>query len=173
MFDRIIDFFFQFASLFQFWVILEPYDEGVRLRLGKQHGGPLRCGLHWKIPFKVDQILTLQVVPSTHSLGDESVMTKDGKSITFHAIITFQISDIEKALLKVHDVDHAVRDSCSGEVGRVLRESTWDEILKDDILDKLTAACRKKGWRWGLEIMSVQLAGLSIARNIRLMNSSR
>jgi regulator of protease activity HflC (stomatin/prohibitin superfamily) len=173
VFDRIIDLFLTFANLFKFWVILEPYEEGILLRLGKLTGPPLKCGFHWVIPFKIDQVIGQSVVPSTHSLGDESMTTADGKSVGFHAIITYQISDIEKALLKVHDTDHAVRDACSGEIGKVLRESTWSEIMSEGMLEKLTAACRKRGWRWGIEIMSVQLAGLSLVRNIRLMNSSR
>lgn len=172
MFDKLVDFLLGFVHLFKFWTVLDPYEQGVLLRLGT-FVKVLDPGFHWVLPLHIDAIASLHIVPSTHSLGDESMITKDGKSCGFHAIVTFQVNDIKKALLDVADVDHAVRDSCSGEIGRVLRESTWDEITGADILDKLTSACRKRGWKWGIEIMSVQLAGLSIVKNLRLMNSGR
>lgn len=172
MFDRLIDFLLSCVEMFQFWRVLDPYEKGVLLRLGK-FVKVLEPGFHWVIPFHIDTTPTLHVVPSTHSLGHESMTTKDGKSAGFHAIVTFQVNDIEKAVLKVSDVDHAVRDACSGEIGKVLRESTWEDIMGegDTILDRLTAACRKRGWKWGLEIISVQLAGLALVRNIRLMQN--
>jgi regulator of protease activity HflC (stomatin/prohibitin superfamily) len=170
MFDRLIDFLLSCIELFQFWRVLDPYEKGVLLRLGK-FVKVLEPGFHWVIPFHIDTAPTIHVVPSTHSLGDMSMITKDGKSMGFQAIVTFQVSDVEKALLKVADVDHAVRDACGGEIGRVLRESTWAEIIEegDTILDRLTSACRKRGWKWGVEIMSIQLAELALVRNIRLM----
>lgn len=168
MLDKLIDFLIQCIELFKFWIVLHPYEAGVLMRLGKFRK-VVECGFHWMLPFGIDHAITEHVVPTTHSLGDESTISKDGKSIGFHAVVTYKVRDIQKALLEVEDVDHAVRDACSGEIGRVLRESTWEEMLREDILDKLTAACRKRGFKYGIEIMSVQLAGIALVRSIRLM----
>lgn len=168
MIDRLIEFLISGIELLKFWHVLAPYEEGVQIRMGKFRR-TLGSGIYWVLPFGVDHCLTQCVVPTTHSLGDESSTTKDGKSIGFHAIVTFQIRDIKKALLDIEDVHHAVLDACNGEIGRVLRESTWAEILSSDMLESLTAACRKRGFRYGIEIMSVQLAGVSLVRSIRLM----
>lgn len=170
MFDLLVQTLLEFLHLFKFWAVIHPYEAGVKLRLGKFVTVLESGAFYWVIPFGIEQVLTEHIVPATHSLGEESITSKDGKSITFHAICTYRVNDIKKALLEIHDVDHAVRDACSGECGRVLHESTWDEIIDVAILDTLTAACRKRGWRYGIEIMSVQLAGLAIARNFRLFN---
>lgn len=168
MLDRLVDFIIGCLELFRFWQIVAPYEEGVQIRLGK-FNRILASGLHFILPFGVDHCLIQCVVPTTHSLGDESITTKDDKSIGFHAVVTYQVRDIKKALLDIEDVNHAVRDACSGEIGRVLRESTWAEILAPDMLEKLTTACRKRGFRYGIEVMAVQLAGVSLVRSIRLM----
>lgn len=170
MFDKLIDLIVQFIELFKFWHVIDPYERGLVLRFGKLNRH-LDCGIHWLIPFGVDRAIDCHTVPSTHSLGNESVTTRDGRAVGFHAIVTYRVKDIEKALLEVEDESHAVRDACSGEIGRVLKESTWDEILQPDILDKLTAAARKRGFRYGIEIMSVQLAGVVLCRSLRLMQS--
>lgn len=171
MFDRLIDFVIQFANLFCFWVVLDPYEQGVLLRLGK-FVKIVEPGLTWRWPFHVDSVLHLSVVPTTHSLGNESVTTRDGKGVGYHAVVTYRIRDVQKAVLDISDVDHAVRDACAGEIGRVLRDHDWCDIIGSaTILDELTAACRKRGFRYGIEIMSVQLAGLALVKSIRLMQN--
>lgn len=168
MLDKLLDFVIQFIELFKFWVVVHPFEAGVQVRLGKFRK-VLECGFHWVLPFGIDQILTEHIVPTTHSLGDESTISKDGKSVGFHAVVTYKVRDIQKAVLEVEDVKHAVLDACCGEIGRVLRDTSWADMLAEDILEKLTAACRKRGFRYGIEIMSIQLAGIALVRSIRLM----
>ncbi len=172
MFDKLVDLLVGCVELFRFWYVLQPYEQGVLLRLGK-FVRVMEPGFHWVFPFCVDIIHAQAVVPSTHSLGYESITTKDNRSVAFHAIVTYQVRDIKKALLDVSDTDHAVRDACAGEIGRVLHGSTWEQIIDDSILETLSAACRKRGFRYGIEIMSVQLASLSLVKNLRIMGSTQ
>lgn len=171
MFDRLVELVVQFADLFRFWVVLDSFEQGVLLRLGKFER-VVEPGLHFIWPFHIDHVLYENVVPTTHSLGNESTTTKDGKSVGFHAVVTYKVHDIRKAMLEINDTDHAVRDACAGEIGRVLREHNWCDIIGSaEILDKLTGACRKRGFRYGIEVMSVQFAGLALVKSIRLMQN--
>jgi regulator of protease activity HflC (stomatin/prohibitin superfamily) len=169
--DKLIDLLIACLELFRFWIVLDPYEQGVLLRLGR-FIRVVEPGFHWVLPFRIDHVIYECVVASTHSLGNESVISTDGKSVGFAAVVTYQVRDIKKALLEIEDVNHAVRDACLGEIGRVLRESSWAEISDKDILDKLTAACRRRGFRYGIEIVCVQLASLALVKNIRLMSSN-
>jgi regulator of protease activity HflC (stomatin/prohibitin superfamily) len=171
LFDRLVDLLIGCIDLFRFWCVIPEYERGVLLRLGK-FVRECEPGFHWVLPFSIDHVIAQVVVPSTHSLGHESVTTKDGKAITFHAVCTYSIRDIRKALLEVEDVNHAVRDACSGEIGRVLHEATWEEIIGGEIMDKATAACRKRGFRFGIEVTSVQFASMSLTRNLRIFGST-
>lgn len=169
MFDRLVELIIEFLHLFQFLVVMKDYEKGVLLRFGR-FVKVLEPGLHCIYPFAIDYVIHEAVVPTTHSLGDEATCTKDGKTAAFHAVVTYQVRDIRKAMLDVFDTDHAVRDACAGEIGKLMRERTWEELQHSEaLLDDLTAACRKRGFRYGIEIMSVQLASLALAKNIRLM----
>jgi regulator of protease activity HflC (stomatin/prohibitin superfamily) len=170
MLDKLIDFLIQCLELFKFWVVIDPYEASVVLRLGK-YLKTIEAGFHWIIPFGVDKCPALHIVPSTHSLGNESVTTKDGKSVGFHAVVTYRVHDIIKATLNVEDVDHAVRDAVAGEIGRVLRSKLWSELADDATYTEITAACRRRGFRYGIEVMDVQFAGLALCKNIRLMSN--
>ena len=147
--------------------VLHPYDGAVHLRMGK----PLRVleggRWYWKIPF-ADDILNEHVVPRTDRLTGLATTTSDGRAIGFDAVITWRISDVQKAMLEVSDLKDAIADSCAGIIGTELSNRTWIDIIHGATVDELTAACRKRGWRWGVEIQLVQLTGVAPVKNLRV-----
>lgn len=172
MFDRLLDFLQSIWDALLPWVVLQPYEAGVLIRLGKFKRTLGPGGFHWVLPLRIDTMWHQSITPTTHHLVGLSTTTKDGKSIGLDAIITYQISDIEKALLKVTDVNDAVIDTCTGMIGTTLSDATWEDILHGRVLEELTKLCRARGWRWGIEIMSVQLAGVCLVKNIRLSGTT-
>lgn len=166
MLERLIDFVQQiFISLLP-WAIVEPYQQAVLTRLGK-FNRVLEPGFHWRLPF-FDVVLADHVTPRTEHLVGLATTTKDGQSIGFDAVITYRISDIRKAVLDVTDLKDAIADTCAGVIGTALHAATWEAILSGDALEELTNLCRKRGWKWGVEIQAVQLAGVALVKNLRL-----
>lgn len=171
MFDKlweIVQWLFEFLIPF---VILFPYERGLLIRLGhlKRELGP---GFHWCLPFHLDTVLHETVVARTEHLAGLSTTTSDGKSVGLDAIITYRISNLEKALLEVHDLKDAIADTCAGQIGTTLSESNWHSICHGEVLENLTAVCRKRGWKYGVEILSVQLAGVALVRNFRVSSGA-
>lgn len=169
MLDRLVDILLQFIELFKPWTVIMPYEGGVLIRLGK-FVRVLEPGFHWVIPLGVDHVCSENVVPRTHSLEAQSTTTSDGKQIGWQAVITYKVRDVKVALLEVEDAEHAIKDSCSGTIGQVLSTLTWSDILSDSgYLDKVTSACRKKGFRYGLEVSAVQFSTMSLVKSLRLL----
>jgi regulator of protease activity HflC (stomatin/prohibitin superfamily) len=154
------------------FVVLQPYESGVLCRLGtfKRVLGP---GFHWVFPFHIDRVWDDHITPRTEHLSGLATTTKDGKSIGFDAIVTYRIKDIEKAVLRVTHVQDAIADTCMGIIGTELSNATWEDVLHGKATESLTSACRERGWKWGVEIMSVQLAGVALVRNFRLSGSAQ
>jgi regulator of protease activity HflC (stomatin/prohibitin superfamily) len=167
MLDKLLDFLREIWNDLVPVEIVPPYNGGVQLRMGKMlrvlEGGKW----YWKIPF-ADHMITEHVVPRTERLTGLATTTADGKAIGFDAVITWRISDIEKAMLEVGDLTDAIADSCAGTVGTELSNATWVDIIHGNTVESLTAACRKKGWRWGVEIQLVQLTGIAPVKNLRV-----
>jgi regulator of protease activity HflC (stomatin/prohibitin superfamily) len=167
--DRLVDFLIQFLDLFKFWCVLNPFERGVLLRLGK-FKRIVEPGLTWLWPFGVDHVMWESVVPRTHSLVDQSCTTRDGKQVGLQAVITYKIRDIDVALLEVEHHEDALRDSCSGTIGQVMSTFTWEEITAGEaVTEKITKACRQKGFKYGLEVMSVQFASMGLVKTLRLL----
>lgn len=165
--DTFIELLLASLDLLRFWTVLHPYERGVKLRLGKflHEVGP---GIHWHWPMRVDIILSDNVVTRTVDLGGQSLYTKDGYGVTVKGVVTTSIKYIDKALLSVEGVDHALVDSCMATITRHVAGASWDELRTEDFADRLSTACRKRGWRYGLEIERVELTDLTRSRSIRL-----
>lgn len=170
-FEKLIDLVVQFLEFFRFATVIDAYERGVLLRFGhfKRELGP---GFHLQWPFFIDNILNENVVPKLYQLATQSIMTRDGTPIAAGAVICYQIRSIEKAMLEVDSVQHAVADSCQATVAEEILAAAWDEVRAPEFCERMTAACRKRGFRYGVEIMSVRFCELAPVRNYRTITGT-
>lgn len=170
-FEKLIDLVVQFLEFFRFCTTIDCYERGVKLRLGKFKGA-VEPGIHAQIPFFIDRIITENVVPKLHQLPTQSVVTKDDKQIAMGAVICYSIRSIEKAILEVESVNHAVNDACQTAILDMILASTWDEIRAEDFGEKLTSKCRKRAWKYGIEIETVRFCELALVRTYRTITGT-
>jgi len=170
VFDKLVEIVIQFAELFKFWVVMAPFEGGVKLRLGK-YVKNLEPGWNWMIPFGIDQYEHEHIVPRTHTLDPQSVTLKDGRQVGFQAVITYKVRDIKVALLEVEDSEHAIKDACAGTIAHTVAVCTWDELVQsEEWVDRVLTAVRKRGFKFGLEITSVQFSTLALVKTLRILN---
>lgn len=171
MFDRVFDFLVQIIGIFHCWMVIDVYERGVLLRLGK-FVRVLEPGFHWTYPFYIDRVISENVVPRTHRMPGLAVTTTDGRAIGFDAIITYAINDVVKAVLGCEHVEDAIADTCSGLICTELSKLSWEELHTKGAPDSLTKVCRSRGWRWGVEIQAIQLSGTAVVKSIRLVSNA-
>jgi regulator of protease activity HflC (stomatin/prohibitin superfamily) len=165
--DKLLDFLASIWHELVPVVVVHPFEAAVQLRLGRFLRVLAGGGWYWKVPF-ADTIVSEHTVPRTERLTGLATTTVDGKAIGFDAVVTYRISDIQRALLEVSDLKDAIADSCAGIIGTELSNRTWAAVVHGDTVEELTAACRKRGWRWGVEIQLVQLTGVAPVKNLRV-----
>lgn len=170
-FEKLIDLMVQFLEFFRVCTVIDTYERGVRLRFGK-FVDELDPGLHFQWPFFIDNILNENVVPKLYQLCTQSVATRDDKPLAVGAVVCYSVRSISKALLEVENVNHAVADSCQATLTELILESTWDEVRAPDFSAKVTALCRKRAWKYGIEIESVRFCELAIVRTYRTITGT-
>jgi regulator of protease activity HflC (stomatin/prohibitin superfamily) len=170
MFDRLIDFIIQFARIFQFATVVEAYQRGVKLRLGKyvKDVGP---GIHFYIPFWIEKILTEDVVTETRRIKPQSLTTKDDRSVVLSAVITFSISDVKVFLLEVEGRNNVVEDASTGAISEFIMKRTWGELVALNISNELSKIVRQQAKKYGVNIINVQLADFTVCPSLRLLQS--
>ena len=97
----------QFLQAFQVWLIVAPWEQGLRVRFGKhvKLWGP---GLHWRLPF-ADAVYLQSVRMRIAMLERQTVSTRDGRTITLSGSIGYCITDVARLYQTLHHADSTIR----------------------------------------------------------------
>jgi hypothetical protein len=109
-------------TLLSWWVIVEPWEQAVRVRFGK-HVRIFNAGLFWKIPF-FDIIYKQNVRRRVSGLPAQTLTTGDGKSITVVGSIGYRVVDVLKLHTTLHDAETSILQEVLGAIaGFVIKSS--------------------------------------------------
>lgn len=171
MFDRLFDFIHSVLHLFVFWVIIDEYEQGVVKTWGvrRRKNPVLTGGFHFVLPLGIDEVLVDNVVPCVDEFDEQSLTTKDGKSITLNAVVMWSISDVEKILFEVEDSDSALEEATCGIIGEIVEGRDWSELHGRAFRKSVERRVRTRVKKWGIKIHSVQFKNLVQSRAIRLL----
>jgi regulator of protease activity HflC (stomatin/prohibitin superfamily) len=172
VFDRLYDLIIGSLRLFQFLAVVDAWERGVVLRFGR-YLRTVEPGLVWLIPFGVDRVLTIPVVPDPEKLDGQTLTTSDGHIVTLRAVVTYRVKDARRALLEITEVKRSLEDACSGEIGRLVSEVKAEDLTASRFWSRLTRACQSRSAEWGIEILRVQLSDIAKSRNVRLWTESQ
>ena len=95
-------------SLFTWWVILAPWEAGLRVRLGKQVMD-LTGGIYLRIP-AIDRFYVQSIRTRTVDLGIQTITTQDGKTVTIAGVLRYHIADIRKLYETLHHAQDTIAD---------------------------------------------------------------
>lgn len=152
------------------WIILDPYQGGVVLRLGLAHRiiGP---GLSWKIPL-VEHVLEATTCMTTMRLPPQTLTTKDGVGVVTSCLVKYSIKDVEPFLLGVVHQADVLTDITMGTVLSAVASMTYDELRaalpERDILEAVRKLVNKHGFR----IESVTFVDFGKVRSLRLVTDN-
>jgi regulator of protease activity HflC (stomatin/prohibitin superfamily) len=189
LFGSLIELLKDSVNFFLPWTILQYYERGTLLRLGRprmrktpgwwwirhpilrwklRHGeakedtvvGP---GLIWHWPFRIDEVkLTTNIVFETQALDDIQLETQDGVAIDVVPVIGYSVSDVRKFLLEVENATDAVSDALGGAIFEAVRQRTIADIRSDPNFTRkvLTAVRKRASERFGIEVESLYFHAL-------------
>lgn len=115
----------QLLNLFRWWVIVVPWEQGVRVRLGK-HVTVLRAGAHFRVPV-LDKVYKQSVRRRFSITGVQTLTTSDGQALTISGELGYAISDI----LRLYDTLHHAEDSIESEVRALVADFVAGQTLSE------------------------------------------
>lgn len=172
MFDKLIEVALEFLDDLMPFAIIMHYNRGVRLRYGKKASDTLEPGLYFKWPF-IDTILTVQVKATTIGLFEQSITTKDDKSIVVKAIVKYEVDNAAKLLLEVNDAIDAIADMTQGIIRKEIVITNWADCNSKDLESRIKNKAKTEAKKWGISISEVTLTDLGLMRSIRLFKSEK
>ena len=153
-----------FWRLFVWWVVILPWEEGIRVRLGKKRVR-LHPGLRFRIPY-LDTVYKQSNRLRWAVMMPQTVTTRDGHTLTVSGQLGYRITNIDTLYDTLHQAENGVRAVAQGAIadyihGHELRECAPDAVAAGALgklsLDsyglaaervQLTTYCRVKTYRF-------------------------
>ena len=143
--------------------IINQYERGVVLRLGKIRGDVKEPGLRLLIPI-IDQMKKISIRIVTLPVDSQQVITKDNVSIDVAAVAYYQVNDPIKSVVEIENVISATYQIAQTTVRNVVGQSSLDEVLSQTaaINDKIKAILDDATAQWGIYVSTVELKDIKL-----------
>src|SRR5258706_12526810 len=157
-----------FGSFLQWWIVVAPWERGLRVRLGKV-AAELSPGIHFRIPF-LDRIYLQRIRKRTVARTNQTVSTKDGLPITITVAIDFTVTDLRLLFDSLSSPEATLQYRVSSHIAEFVFQRTRAEIRPADLERHATMAIEDFGC--GLGNIQVHITEFSFVRTLRLMSES-
>jgi len=157
---------FGFFKAFQCWIVIAPWESGLRVRLGK-HATVLKPGPHVRVPF-LDRIFVQSVRLRTITDSGQTMATRDGKVLTIAVAVSYAIGDIEKLYLSVSNPESTLLAQIQGMIAEIVSRTGSDAITPRIIEEIVTT--KIDALEWGLAQVRLMVTTFAFVRTYRLLN---
>ena len=162
------EFLSQFWKSLRPWVIVQPWQQGVRVRLGRWRK-TLGAGVHLKLPI-ADAVFVQSIRRRIAPLYTQTVTTKDGKTTSFTASVAYAITDVGKLYDTLHHAEDSIKHLAMAALARDIRSRTLNECNQLTI-ETVVARDLDLG-QYGLSDARVYLLSFATVKTYRLINDS-
>ena len=138
--------------------VVDEEHVGVLVRFGKPRNPPRGPGRVWMIP-RVDQLVVVDMRPTTIDLPPVVATTKDGEPLSTIAHVEAQVVSPQDAALRVVDYVQATSQLAATALCAVLKDHSRDEALFDraKIEAILEQTINDATASWGVEVSRVEI----------------
>lgn len=166
---NIIDGIFNWLiKLFQWWVIVMPWEKGIRIRLGKKWT-LLNEGIYLKLPI-IDRIYIQSTANRIIAGPVQTLTTMDGKTLTVSVTIGYCIEDVSKLYQKVFHTELTITNMVLGQVSQFIANNNLEvcspkaieEFIKKEIKISDLGICN----------VSAKITGYALVKTYRLISDA-
>ncbi|MCX7758458.1 MAG: SPFH domain-containing protein [bacterium] len=148
--------------------IINQYERGIRLRLGKYRGNVEGPGLIILIPF-IDKMIVVDTRETPMNLPSQEVITSDNITIKVSAVVYFQVVEPDMAVLRNQDYITSIFQIAQTTLRNVVGQSELDEILqqRERINEKIREIVDENTQRWGVKITLVEIKDIELPETLQ------
>ena len=138
-------------------IIIQPYEKGVVVRLGK-YAHILDSGISVIIPF-IDRVIKVDMREKVIEVEPLQVITKDNVGVVVDAVIYYKVVDPVKAEFEVADFNIAATTLAQTNLRNLVGDKSLDETLvaRDNINIDLRSTLDEATHNWGVKVTRVEV----------------
>lgn len=171
MFESLLNFLISVRDWIFPWTVVQHWERGVQMRLGVPIKD-LDPGFHWILPFGFDDVLTETIVPNSCHTNTQTLTTLDGKRINVSMVVVYEIKNVRKFVTECEGRGAFVSDAIIAIVSKHVRNKNLADLCSDESCQEMYKAARARGFRYGVEVQSLEFADCAQGTGLRLFNSA-
>ncbi len=147
--------------------ILRQYERGVVFTLGK-FTGIRDAGFRFVfVPFQ--QMVRVSLRTVTMQIPSQKIITKDNVSIDIAAVAYYHVTDPEKSVIQIENVESATNQISQTTVRNVVGQFSLDQLLSDTlkINEQIKTVIDKHTEPWGAEVTAVEIKDIILPDNMQ------
>lgn len=153
--------------IFKSIVIINQYERGIILTLGT-YSYTLNPGLKLVVPI-FQRVIKVDIRINTLDIPKQEIITKDNVAVSINAVVYFQVTRPEDAILKVRDFTYAVSQYAQTALRDVIGGIELDSLLSDrqKISEEIKVIVDAETADWGLDVTSIKLQDVAVPDNMK------
>lgn len=166
--EALLGFLAQVWELLLPWTVLDPWERGIRVRLGKWTV-ELKCGFHFLIPL-VDRVETINVLPQRIVLPNQSILCSDAKVVAISGALMYSIKEPLKVWLEVEDHDESLVTLAMNLIAEFVSSVDSTCVTVDRLRKDVLPPLRKAALKWGIKVHDIGVKDLAPHKVHRFMS---
>ncbi|NSW76769.1 MAG: protease modulator HflC [Candidatus Atribacteria bacterium] len=150
-------------AIFKPWYVLDETEQGVILQLGKPLKTVTESGLHFKLPYPLQNVRKFEKRILEYDSPPEEVITKDKKTLVTDSYVRWRIKDpllfLQTVVTEtgaIQRIDDVVYSELRTEIGKVDLFQLVSELRKE-VMANVTKNASLKAQGFGVEIVDVRI----------------
>ncbi len=153
-FGPVLDFI---KSLWFLTVVME-WEGAVQMRRGRLHR-VLTPGWYLVWPL-MDTVFHTNVLTKTVDVGPLALTSRDDRSVTASAVVTWHVANVGKFLTECEDPHEVLHDAASGALAHAVLANEWVDIPHESFMLGVLKVVRKAAFRYGIEVDGMRWTGV-------------
>jgi len=153
--------------LFSSLKVIDQYERGIVLTLGS-YSYTLEPGLRLIVPI-VQRVIKVDIRITTSDIPQQEVITKDNVPVGINAVVYFQVTKPEDAVLKIQDYSYAVTQYAQTALRDVIGGVELDTLLteRQKIADEIKAIVDKETVDWGVDVTAIKIQDIELPADMK------
>lgn len=163
--NQVQQFFEYIFKSLKIWVIVQPWEAGIRVRMGKRIK-VLSGGVFFKIPY-FDSVYVQEVRLRVTEMPMQTLTSKDRKTVTLNSSMGYTIESIERLYNTLHKPEMTLQSIAMSAIAEVISSTNMEDIspalLETEVVNKLSAE------DYGLKYDFFKVSNFAVVQTYRLI----
>lgn len=147
--------------------VINQYERGIVLTLGS-YSYTLNPGLKVIVPV-FQRVIKVDIRISTSDIPQQEVITKDNVPVGINAVVYFQVTKPEDAILKIQNYAYATTQYAQTALRDVIGGVELDTLLteRQKIADEIKTIVDKETVDWGIDVTSIKIQDIELPADMK------